>query len=132
MDGVDEELGAAAVGLAGVGHREGPRLVGELRVGGELVLDGALRGAAGAGAGAGVWAGASDAGAGYGIALGAASGFGVGWLLNRAVATPRWVDALLLVGGTVAGGILGASHEEGNRPSPAAAARIPLLALPLR
>ena len=66
------------------------------------------------------------------MALGAAGGLGVGWLLNRVVATPRWVDALLLLGGTVAGGILGASDEEGESPSQSAVAQIPLVALPIR
>jgi hypothetical protein len=82
------------------------------------------------GVGAGVWTGATDSGAGYGMALGAAGGLGVGWLLNRVVPTPRWVDALLLLGGTVAGGILGTSDEEEDLAAQATVARIPVVALP--
>ena len=50
VHGIDEELAAAAVGLAGIGHRQGARLVRDLRVFGVLVLDRAVRAVAGAGA----------------------------------------------------------------------------------
>jgi len=83
------------------------------------------------GLGVGVWAGASDRGAGYGMALGAAAGFGAGWLLNRVADPPRWLNALLLVGGTVAGGLIGAADGDEDPLVQPASAMVTLGVVPV-
>lgn len=79
------------------------------------------------GLGTGIWVGLSDRGAGYGMGVGALAGFGTGWLLNRVWDAPRWVDATLILAGTVAGGIVGADDgEDGAAPSAQAPVAVPL------
>jgi hypothetical protein len=68
--------------------------------------------------GAGAVLGATNRNVGYGMGLGWVAGFGTGWLLGRVVDTPRWLDAALLVGGVVAGGILGSEYGDDD-PDPA-------------
>ncbi|MEJ2540633.1 MAG: hypothetical protein P8188_11790 [Gemmatimonadota bacterium] len=65
-----------------------------------------------AGTATGAVLGARDRHVGYGMGIGWVAGFGTGWLLGRVVDTPRWVDALFLVGGVVAGGYLGSEYGD--------------------
>jgi len=60
--------------------------------------------------------GAGNQHIGYGMGIGWVAGFGTGWLLGRVVDTPRWLDALFLVGGVVAGGYLGSEYEDDVSP----------------
>ena len=55
--------------------------------------------------------GAKNRHIGYGMGIGWVAGFGTQWLLGRVVDTPRWLDALFIVGGVVAGGYLGSEYE---------------------
>lgn len=84
------------------------------------------------GVAAGAWIGGTDRGAGYGMGVGLVAGFGAGLLLGQVVDTPRWVDALLLVGGVVAGGILGSDDEADRAVLVVPDGRVtPLFTLPL-
>lgn len=60
--------------------------------------------------------GARNRHVGYGMGIGWVAGFSTGWLLGRVVDTPRWLDALFLVGGVVAGGYLGSEWEDDPPP----------------
>ncbi len=54
---------------------------------------------------------------GYGMGIGWVAGFGTSWLLGQVVDTPRWLDAALLIGGVVAGGIVGSEYGDDD-PDP--------------
>jgi hypothetical protein len=60
--------------------------------------------------------GAKNRHIGYGMGIGWVAGFGTGWLLGQVVDTPRWLDALFLVGGVVAGGYLGSEYADDPDP----------------
>lgn len=62
---------------------------------------------------AGAWIGASNSGAGYGMGVGAAAGFATAFLAGRVTDVPRWLNAVLVVGGAVAGGLLWADEGPG-------------------
>lgn len=81
------------------------------------------------GVAAGAWVGAENDGAGYGMGLGLLAGFGTGFLLGKVVDTPRWLDALFILGGTVAGGVLGGDDDPADG-GPVAAVRLEFLRLP--
>ena len=69
------------------------------------------------GTGTGAVLGATNQNVGYGMGIGWVAGFGTSWLLGRVVDTPRWVDAALLIGGVVAGGIIGSEYGDDD-PDP--------------
>ena len=60
--------------------------------------------------------GAKNRHIGYGMGIGWVAGFGTQWLLGKVVDTPRWLDALVLVGGVVAGGVLGSEYADDPDP----------------
>jgi hypothetical protein len=72
------------------------------------------------GTGAGAVLGAKNQNVGYGMGIGWVAGFGTSWLVGKVVDTPRWLDAALLIGGVVAGGIVGAEYgDDDPEPDPA-------------
>lgn len=85
------------------------------------------------GAAAGAWVGSADSGAGYGLGLGVLAGFGTGFLLGRIVDTPRWLDSALILGGAVAGALIGGTDDDEDvQDVPrAAGVRLPVWTIPL-
>lgn len=85
------------------------------------------------GTGAGAVLGATNKNIGYGMGIGWVAGFGTSFLLGKVVDTPRWLDAAFLIGGVVAGGIIGAEYgDDDPNPDPANATtlfRVDLLSL---
>ena len=83
------------------------------------------------GTGTGAVLGATNRHVGYGMGIGWVAGFGTGWLLGRVVDTPRWLDAAFLIGGVVAGGIIGSGYgDDDPDPSPEALTK-PLIKIDL-